>query len=166
VIIFSGSGANFSLRDASTGEFINDVSLTAVPSGSFRASVNVTENDSDNVNAGTNFTIGHADNDVRPQIGDTVSLTSGTGSVFVDFTDRFNQPLPAGTTISVAAGTGGCLITNNPGRTQLSTNTTSVNSVFIALANDPAAANGSAPITVTVTTPNSVVSTFSFTCTF
>ncbi|MFN3238974.1 MAG: beta strand repeat-containing protein, partial [Pseudomonadales bacterium] len=109
VIIFSGSGANFSLRDASTGEFINDVSLTAVASGNFRATTNLTDNDGDTVTAGTDFTIGHADNQVRPQIGDTVSLTSGTGSVFVDFADRFNQQLPAGTTISVAAGTGGCL---------------------------------------------------------
>lgn len=166
VIIFSGSGAVFSLRDASTGEFINNVDVTNVPSGNFQASVNLTDNDGDTVVAGTNFTVGHADNQIAPQVGDTVSLTSGSGSVFVDFADRFNQQLPAGTTISVAAGTGGCLITNNPGRTQLSTNSTAVNGTFISLANDPTAANGSAPITVTVTTPNDVVSTFSFTCSF
>ena len=166
VIIFSGSGAAFAVRDSSTGEFINAVNIKDIASGSFRASSSQTDNDGDTIAANTDFTIGHADNQVRPQIGDTVSLTSGSGGVIVDVTDQFNQKLPSGTTISVATGTNGCLITNSPGTTQLSTNSTAVSSVFIALGAATNPVTGSAPITVTVTTPNNVTSTLSFNCTY
>lgn len=165
VIIFSGSGAAFSLRDSSTGELISSVDVSGgITTGNFVTTPTVTDNDGDDLVGGTEFTIGHADNQVRPQIGDTVALTSGSGGVFVDFSDQFNQPLPAGTTVSVAVGNGGCLISNSAGTTQLSTNSTAINRVFISLARNTDTGAGSSPVTVTVTTPNSVVSTFSFTC--
>lgn len=168
VIIFSGSGAIFSLRDANTGEFINNVNLSTVATNNFRvaSSTGIVENDGDATNTTTDYTIGHGDNQLPPQTGDSVNLTAGSGGVFVDFSDQFNAPLPAGTTVSVAAGTGGCVISNNPGTTQLSTNSTGVNSIFISLTTDTTQPNGSAPITTTVTTPLGVVSTFAFTCTF
>ncbi|MFT7243002.1 MAG: hypothetical protein ACI82A_000344 [Candidatus Azotimanducaceae bacterium] len=164
VIVFSGSGPAVSIRDASTGEFISSVDLR-IFGGNFQASTAVTPNTGVDIVANTSFGIGHGDTQVRPQIGDTVSLTSGSGSVFVDISDQFNQPLPAGTTVSAAAGANGCLILNNPAITQPSTNSTGVNRIFIALGEPTTPANGSAPITVTVTTPNSVTTSFSFTCT-
>ena len=164
VIVFSGSGAFFSLRDAATGEYINSVDLTNVTSGMHDSTVNVTDNDGDTIAAGTDFSIGFADDQVAPQIGDTVSLRGG-GSVIVDFADRFNQKLPAGTSIAVSAGTGGCLISNSPGTTQLSTSSTGVSAISIGLTRDPTAAVGSnAPITISATSPRGVVSQFAFTC--
>ncbi|MFT4677598.1 MAG: hypothetical protein ACJAX5_002668 [Patiriisocius sp.] len=111
-------------------------------------------------------TIANDDAQVSPQIGDAVSLTSGTSGVVVQFSDRFNQQLPAGITIAVAAGNGACTVANNPGTTQLSTNSTALNGVFLSLAAPVNPVTGSAPITITITTPQNVTSLFSFTCTY
>lgn len=165
-IVFSGSFASLTLRDQGTGERISQVNLTGIGSGNVTSSTNVTDNDGDAIVAGTAFTIGHLDNQVRPQIGDTVALTTGTFGVFVDIADAFNQQLPAGTTISVAAGTGGCSIANNPNITQLSSNGTVPNGIFIALSKPTNPVTGTAPITVTTTTPQGAVTTGSFTCSY
>jgi protocatechuate 3,4-dioxygenase beta subunit len=166
VIIFSGSGSFFSLVDIFSGEFINGVDIRTIAVGSFRANTNVIANDGSTILANTDFQVGNADPQVRPQIGDTVSLTSGTSGVVVQFSDRFNQQLPAGTSIAVASGNGGCTIANNPGTTQLSTNSTALNGVFLSLAAPVNPVTGSAPITITITTPQNVTSLFSFTCTY
>jgi protocatechuate 3,4-dioxygenase beta subunit/5-hydroxyisourate hydrolase-like protein (transthyretin family) len=167
VIIFSGSFASFALRDAATGERISAVNIAGLtPSpGQFRASSSVTNNNGATVGTTTNFSIGHADGEVRPGIGDTVNLISGSGSVVVDFADTFNQQLPAGTSVSVTTATGGCLITNTPGGSVLSNNSAGVNNVFMTLARDTTSTTASGAVTVTLTTPNGAVSTFSFTCT-
>ena len=165
VIIFSGSFASFALHDAATGERIDSVDIegTGPVFGTFRASSTVTDNDGDAVGTTTDFEIGHDDDQVVPGIGDTVSLTSGTGSVIVYFADTFNQQMPAGTTVNVSTSTGGCLITNSPGGSVLSTNSAGVNSVFITLARDTTSTDNGT-ITTTLTTPNGATSTFSFAC--
>jgi len=165
-IIFSGSFASFTVRDVSSGERVNAVSLTGIGSGSLTSTTNVTDNDGDTIAAGTAFSIGHLDNQVRPQIGDTASLTSGTFGVVVDITDRFNQQLPAGTTISVASGTGGCGIANSPGETQGSTSSTSPNAIGIAFSKPTNPVTGSALVTVTATTPRDGREEISFICSY
>lgn len=118
------------------------------------------------MNSGTAFSIGHLDNQVRPQIGDTASLTTGTFGVLVDITDGFNQQMPSGTAVSVAAGAGGCGIANTPGRDLLSSNSTQTNGIFIAFSKPTNPVTGSAPITVTATTPLGAVTQTSFTCSY
>lgn len=166
VVVLSGSDPSFTLRDASTGERISQVNLTTVASGSVLSTSNVTDNDGDTVAAGTAFTIGHLDNQVRPQIGDSVSLTSGSFGVIVDFADRFNQQMPSGTTISVAAGAGGCGIANSPGTTQRSSSSTIPSAIVIALSKPTVPLTGSAPITVIITTPRNIVTQASFICSY
>ena len=125
----------------------------------------MTDNDGDTIAAGTAFTIGHADNQVAPHIGDTVSLVAGSGAVRVDFADFNNQQMPAGSSVSVVAGTGGCIIANSPGFTLGSGNSTAVSSVFINLTEDTTTGAGSSSITVSVIVPDSgTTSTFSFSC--
>tara|TARA_R110002072_G_scaffold104099_1_gene228406 strand:+ start:21338 stop:25594 length:4257 start_codon:yes stop_codon:yes gene_type:complete len=165
-VIFSGSAAYFALRDFATGEFINNINIRTVAASSFQAASSVTTNSGATIAANTDFQIGHADGQVPPQIGDTVALSSGSSAILVDIADRFNQQMPAGTTISFAAGTGGCTITNSPGTTQLSTSSTEVSSILVSLGAPTAPVQGTGPITVTVRTPEDVTSTFVFTCTY
>ena len=165
-IIFSGSLASFTLRDVSSGERIMAVNLTGIDSGNLISTTNVTDNDGDTIAAETAFSIGDLDNQVRPQIGDTAFLTTGSFRVIVDITDGFNQKMPAGTRVSVAAGTGGCGIENSPGRTLLSSNNTLPNAISIVFSKPTNPVTGSAPITVTATTPLGTVTQFSFECSY
>jgi len=165
-ILLSGSGAYMGLRDVATGEYISQVDLT-VTTGRFTANTTVTANDGVTTYAtGMEFTIGNGDMQVRPGIGESVDLTSGTGSVIVDVSDAFNGILPAGTSISFAAGSNGCAIQNTPGTDVASTDAFGFNQIFISLGPPDSPATGSAPITVSVSTPQSQEVSRSFACSF
>ncbi|MFT4799059.1 MAG: hypothetical protein ACI9W1_002497 [Candidatus Azotimanducaceae bacterium] len=165
-IVFSGSFASFTLRDASSGERISSVNLTGIGSGMLTASQTVPTNNPGTIAAGVPFSVGHLDGQVRPQIGDTFSLTAGTSAVIIDIADRFNQQMPAGTTFSVSAGSGGCGLANSPGRTLGSTNSTSPSAIVIAFSKPDNPVTGSAPITVTATSPRAGLTEFSFICSY
>ena len=168
MILFSTSGASISFQAG--GEYVTNVfvgsaaTALTMDSNDYFSDSDIVNNAGATLAAGTLFEVGHADGEVAPQIGDSVNLATGAGGVLVRISDLFNQPMPAGTTVSVSAGTDGCTITNSPGFTVASTNFNGPLSTFIALSEPQTPASGSAPITVTVTTPNSNRTVAAFNC--
>ncbi|MBD3648596.1 MAG: hypothetical protein HUJ31_14345 [Pseudomonadales bacterium] len=162
-ILLSGSGAYMGIRDAATGEYITAVDLNAT-SGAFTAFSDVTANNGLVIPAGTEFTVGYGDTQVRPGIGEAVLLTSGSGSVIVDISDRYNGTLPAGTSVAVTSGTDGCAIQNSPGTTVPSYSGIGFTQIFISLGQPENPAIGSAPITTTVSTGLAAPTQTAFTC--
>ena len=164
VIIFSGSSFVFSVRDAAYGEYVSSVELTSLDSGILKAGTELTDTDGDAVVAGTDFVVGHDDNEVAPHVGDTVSLTSGTAAVIVNFADINNNPPPAGSTIAVSSGANGCDIASTSSSTVASTNAVGGYSIMIGLAVKETKIGSGDTTTVTVTTPSGVSSSGSFYC--
>ncbi len=165
-IVISDSSAFFSLREASTGEFISSVNIAGGPTNTFTANQSVTANDGVTVyTAGNPFNVGSGDTQVRQGIGETVSLTSRYSGVVVDISDQFNGRLSTGSQIAVNSGDGGCLISNSPGGSLTDSNTGNFTQTFISLAENTNPTSGSAAVTITATTNKGIVSQLSFTCT-
>ncbi len=167
VILYSDSSASFGVRDTGTGEYIGSVDVSGgggLSAGLFRAGADVTANDGTNVSAGTNFSIGHGDSQVPPGVGETVSLTSGSGSVLVDISDNFSGQMSTGTSIAVSVGDEGCLISNAPGGTLTDSNGHGFTTIFISLAPNTAVPGGSSGVEVKATSVKGIPSAVSFNC--
>ncbi|MBV1877575.1 MAG: hypothetical protein KUG79_08030, partial [Pseudomonadales bacterium] len=164
VIIFSNTGSAFGLRSVN-GEYINGVDLN-IASGSYISASDELDNLAQTIAQGTAFTVGHADTQVAPQVGDTSTLTAGSGGVIIDVSDINNAHLAAGTVFNAASAAGGCLIGNTPGFTLGSTNSTAITSIFVSLIRDPALGSGSGPVEITAVAPNGEISSITFNCQF
>ncbi|MCH8258407.1 MAG: hypothetical protein IIA75_10995 [Proteobacteria bacterium] len=103
---------------------------------------------------------------MAPGIGETVSLRSGSGGVFLDISDEFSGRHSTGTTVSVAQGTGGCEILNSPGTSLSDSNRLGGVTIGISLGAVLNPSSGSAPITIRVTTNKGLVTEFAFNCSY
>jgi hypothetical protein len=169
VLVMSDSFAKFGLRDAATLEWINSVSIKSgvaeeVAQGKFDASVDVYTNAGTLVPPGDDFSVGWGDTQVAAGIGDKVELRSGSGSVIVDISDRFNASLASGTTVAVTADSTTCKITGQDSYTF--GNGYVPISIFLGLAPLDSVETGGGSIEISVTTPNGNVSLRSFSCEF
>jgi len=168
VLVMSDSFARFGLRDAATLEWINSVSIKGDEEGvaldEFDASVAVYTNAGTLVPPGQDFSVGWGDTQVAAGIGDTVELRSGSGSVIVDISDRFNASLASGTTVSVTADSTACKVAGQDSYT-FSNGYIAV-SIFLGLAPLDSVETGAGSIEIRVTTPNGNESLRSFACEF
>lgn len=168
VLVMSDSFARFGLRDAATSEWINSVSIKGDEEGvaldQFDASVAVYTNAGTLVPPGQDFSVGWGDTQVAAGIGDTVELRSGSGSVIVDISDRFNASLASGTTVSVTADSTACKVAGQDSYT-FSNGYIAV-SIFLGLAPLDSVETGAGSIEIRVTTPNGNESLRSFACEF
>jgi len=169
VILMSGSFARFGVRDAATSEWIDSVDITGlvdegVAPGAFDATIDVYANDGTVIPAGQDFTIGWQDQQVAPGVGDTVSLRSGSGSVAIDISDRFNAGLASGTTVAVTGTTTACDISGQD--TFTFSNSDRPASIGIGLFAKEGIETGAGSIEIRVQTPIGNESLASFSCQF
>ena len=169
VLVMSGSIARFGVRDARTLEWINSVTIKRgvaeeVALEHFDASVDVFTNDGTLVPFGQDFKVGWGDTQVARGIGDTVELRSGSGSVIVDISDRFNASLAVGTTVAITADSTACKITGQD--TYTFGNGYIPASIVIGLAPLDSVETGAGSIEIRVVTPNGSESLHSFSCEF
>lgn len=113
----AGSFSEVGIRDVGSGEYVSRVIATTdmfFP-GELRVERVglVVYNHGGLVPVDTDFNIGWADTDVPPTSGDIDDLI-GAGSVWSEISDRHNQGMPVGSTVSFTSGTNGCEITNSP----------------------------------------------------
>ena len=113
---------------------------------------------------GQDFSVGWGDTQVAAGIGDTVELRSGSGSVIVDISDRFNASLASGTTVSVTADSTACKVAGQDSYTFI--NGYIAVSIFLGLAPLDSVETGAGSIEIRVTTPNGNESLRSFACEF
>jgi len=170
VILLSGSTANFSRRDSSSGEFIGGVNITtlagSITSGFFLAGSPVTSNDGlTTFAAGVDeFQIGFGDGQVPPGVGETVSLTTSSGGVRVDFADKFNGRMATGTSVAVSSDTDGCLVLNSIDGVLTDSNELGGFAIFISLGRPLNSTGGGAAVRTLVTSVKGVPSGTSFFC--
>lgn len=166
VIILSGSGANFSVRDFGTYELIGrvDLSVGGVAFGRFQAGVILETNDGSAVAASTDFDIGFGPADVAPGIGEIVSLISGSGSVIVHFADDFNGRMATGTTVTVTSDTDGCVVNNAADGVLTDSNSLGPVGIGISLSRPLNSTGGGASIRTEVVSVKGIKTSASFFC--
>lgn len=163
VILSAGSGAHIAARDTSTGEYISTVDLSGDPaSGTFDANVDITANDGSTIAAGTDFTIGHGDSQAPVGIGEVVPLRSGSGSIWVEFSDEFSGRMPVDTPVSVTSAA--CELQNSPNTQVVSSSAFGFTRIFLSLGVPASPPADSGPVTVSVTSPQNNLSELALNC--
>jgi hypothetical protein len=162
VILLAGSNPRFSVRDSFTGELISSVDLSGgVGPGKFRTSAALVSNDGTPI-AG-DFSIGFGNSDVAPGIGEVTSLTSGSGSVRIDFADLFNGRMATGTNVAVTADAEGCVVLGSPGGALTDSNALGGVGIFVSLG-VPSTPGGGANVRATVTSVKGIGGEIAFFC--